>query len=79
MATKSLAKQKRAALERAVQAVGGNGAELARRLKKDPTIVATWFQRGQVSHKAVLDVEEVTGVPCYELRPDLYRKPEVRA
>lgn len=75
---KTLAQQKRDALKRAVKAVG-SGAELARKLGKDATIVATWFQRGQVSHTAVLDVEEITGVPCYELRPDLYRKPEVRA
>lgn len=73
----SLAQKKIAALKRAVKAVG-SGAELARKLGKDETIVATWFQRGQVSHRAVLEVQDATGVPCYELRPDLYRKPEAR-
>jgi DNA-binding transcriptional regulator YdaS (Cro superfamily) len=75
---KTLAQRKLAALEKAVKVVG-SGAELARKLGKDKTIVGTWFQRGQVSHTAVLDVEEITGVPCYELRPDLYRKPEALA
>lgn len=73
MSKKTLDQRKREALERAVKAAG-SGAELARKLGKDQTIVGTWRQRGQVSHTCVLDVEEITGVPCYELRPDLYRR-----
>jgi DNA-binding transcriptional regulator YdaS (Cro superfamily) len=73
MAT-SIARQKLQALKKAVRAAG-SGAELARKLGRDETIVATWLQRGQVSHREVMAVEDATGVPCYELRPDLYRKP----
>lgn len=78
MAKKTLKQRKREALERAVKAAG-SGVKLARKLGKDETIVATWRQRGQVSYIEALQVEALTGVPAYELRPDVYRKPLIAA
>lgn len=74
MASKTDAARKLTALKRAI-AIAGSPVELSRALGYDDTIVGTWLQRGQVSHKAALRVQDITGVPCYELRPDLYRKP----
>jgi DNA-binding transcriptional regulator YdaS (Cro superfamily) len=64
----------RSALERAITVFGSPEA-LSLKLGKHKSAVGKWRERGQVSHTCVLKVEELTGVPCYELRPDLYRKP----
>jgi DNA-binding transcriptional regulator YdaS (Cro superfamily) len=66
------------ALKRAIDAAGGPTA-LARRLRRTQAMVSKWIEREQVPAEWVLTVEAISGVPCYELRPDLYRKPEVVA
>lgn len=34
--------------------------------------IAKWVKLGHVPSQWVLDVEKVSGIPCWELRPDLY-------
>ncbi|MDR2506582.1 MAG: helix-turn-helix domain-containing protein [Candidatus Accumulibacter sp.] len=58
-------------IERAVQAVGSQSA-LARAVNVTPQAVQQWVEAGRVSHKKVIDVERVSGVPRQELRPDIY-------
>jgi DNA-binding transcriptional regulator YdaS (Cro superfamily) len=61
------------ALGRAIEAVGGL-AGLADPLGITPQAVSQW---DEVPPLRVLAVERVSGVPRYELRPDLYPPPEV--
>ena len=58
-------------IERAVQAVGSQSA-LARATNVTPQAAQQWVARGRVSHKKVIEVARVSGVPRHELRPDLY-------
>jgi hypothetical protein len=36
------------------------------------TTVDSWRRRGKIPKERVLDVERVTGKPCWVIRPDLY-------
>jgi DNA-binding transcriptional regulator YdaS (Cro superfamily) len=72
---KSLEQQKVAGLERAIESAGGVTA-LSDLLKCHQTVVSQWKRRKQIPAEWVLTIEGVTGVPSYELRPDLYRKPQ---
>lgn len=63
------------ALERAIKAVGGL-AGLAGPLGISMQAVSQWEE---VPPLRVLAVERVSGVPRYELRPDLYPLEEARA
>ena len=56
------------ALDRAIKAAGGVGA-LAIGIGVRPQAVSQW---DEVPPLRVLEVERVSGVPRYELRPDLY-------
>ncbi|WP_369952175.1 transcriptional regulator [Ralstonia syzygii] len=58
-------------IEKAVQAVGSQSA-LARAVHVTPQAVQQWVEAGRVSHKKVIEVERVSGVPRHELRPDIY-------
>jgi DNA-binding transcriptional regulator YdaS (Cro superfamily) len=58
-------------IEKAVQAVGSQSA-LARAVNVTPQAVQQWVEAGRVSHKKVIEVERVSGVPRQELRPDIY-------
>lgn len=67
------------ALQRAIDACGGQGAlatEINQQSNDDthlqPTNIRKWVQLGRVPGKWVLKVEQASGVPCWELRPDLY-------
>jgi DNA-binding transcriptional regulator YdaS (Cro superfamily) len=60
---------------RALQALG-TGAELARRLGTTRQAVQKWRR---VPEARVLQVERVTGVPRYMLRPDLFDRPTKNA
>lgn len=67
------------ALERAIKTCGGQ-SNLAERVnsitRKDRTLrqpnINKWKQMGGVPPIWVLDVELASGVPCWELRPDIY-------
>ena len=55
-------------LQRAIAAVG-SASELARQLGIKPSAVAQW---DEVPPKRVLDVERLSGISRYELRPDIF-------
>ena len=69
------------ALQRAVDIAGGQ-TELAKII--DPTQkklkqqnIWTWLNRDKkISARWVVKVSQVTGVPCHELRPDIFPTPE---
>jgi DNA-binding transcriptional regulator YdaS (Cro superfamily) len=63
------------ALERAIKAVGGL-AGIAGPLGISMQAVSQW---DEVPPLRVLKVEEISGVPRHELRPDLYPLEEARA
>lgn len=63
---------RKAALERAIEKAGGPAA-LARRLGITVQAVGQW---DEVPPLRVLAVEEASGEPRHELRPDLYPAPE---
>lgn len=68
----SAMKDRKSALKRAIDAVGGLSG-LAEPLGITEQAVSQW---DDVPPKRVLDVERISGVPRYELRPDLYPAPE---
>lgn len=59
-------------LDRAKKAAG-NAAALATKVGVSPQALSQWKE---VPIRRVLDVERATGVPRYELRPDIYPPPE---
>lgn len=69
------------ALQQAVDIAGGQ-TELAKII--DPTQkklkqqnIWTWLNRDKkISARWVVKVSQVTGVPCHELRPDIFPTPE---
>jgi len=50
----------------------GSQAEIARTLNVGVMTVSQWKNRGRIPSEWVLPVEELTGVPCWKIRPDLY-------
>ncbi|MBP4001527.1 transcriptional regulator [Pseudomonas koreensis] len=56
---------------RAAKAAGSQSA-LARVLGCTPQNVQKWCASGRIPAERVLRIEQVTGVPRHELRPDLY-------
>ncbi|UMY63911.1 transcriptional regulator [Pseudomonas sp. LS.1a] len=56
---------------RAAKAAGGQ-SKLARLLNIKPQAVQHWCTTGKIPAERVLSVEEATGIPRHELRPDLY-------
>ena len=61
-------------LERAWKALGSRGA-LAKALSISPSTISMWQTRGRIPSDQVLKVEQISGIPREQLRPDLYRKP----
>ncbi|WLG37640.1 transcriptional regulator [Pseudomonas rhodesiae] len=59
------------AAERAANAAGSQSA-LARVLGCTPQNVQRWCASGRVPAERVISVEQATGIPRHELRPDLY-------
>lgn len=67
------------ALRKAIQSCGTQ-ARMAEMLNKktkgkhqlSQPHIAKWVKLGHVPSQWVLAVESVSGVPCWELRPDLY-------
>ena len=58
-------------VQRIVDSVGGQ-SELARLLDIRQQSVQEWVTRRRVPAERVLEVERVSGIPRYEIRPDLY-------
>ena len=64
------------ALAKAVKAAGGQ-TELANLINAKQQNVWQWLNRdGKASAKYVAKISEATGVPCHELRPDIFPTPE---
>lgn len=63
----------RAALEQAVRNVGSI-ARLAKLLDVSRQAVHRWINVASVPPKRCPDIERVSGVPCEQLRPDIYRR-----
>lgn len=58
----------------------GTQAELGRRIGKTQAHISLWLNRDKrVPADLVLKIEQVTGVPRHELRPDLYPPEEYQA
>lgn len=62
-------------LERAVSAVGGV-CNLARKLDLHHSSIILWRKNGRIPAERVLAIEQATGIPREELRPDIFLKPE---
>lgn len=52
--------------------------ELAPKFKVNKTTLSRW-ETGQVPAERCHDVEEVTGIPCHDLRPDVFRSARMSA
>lgn len=65
------------ALSRAIEAAGGQTA-LADKIGVNQCVVWYWLHKSKrgVSAEYCNAVETVTGVPAYELRPDVFSAPE---
>lgn len=55
--------------DRAIEAAGGVNA-LARKIGIAQPSVSGWKKHGRIGVDFVRDVESITGIPAYELRPD---------
>ena len=63
------------ALEKAIE-IAGNRSKLAEQIGIKPQNVSNWVNRDKKAPaKYVAKISEVTGVPCYELRPDIFPVP----
>lgn len=63
------------ALAKAVKAAGGQ-TELANLINTKQQNVWQWLNRdGKASAKYVAKISEATGIPCHELRPDIFPTP----
>lgn len=58
-------------IELAIESAGSVG-KLADLLTVRQSVVSNWKARGQVPAERVLDVERLTGVSRYVLRPDVF-------
>jgi len=66
------------ALKRAIK-VAGSQTALAKALNVTQAHVWNWLNRdSQVTAEYVLSIERLTGVPRYELRPDIYPPSEYK-
>lgn len=69
---------KKQALKKAIKTIGSQTA-LAKALNVTQAHVWNWLNRDtQVTAEYVLNIEKLTGVPRYELRPDIYPPEEYK-
>jgi DNA-binding transcriptional regulator YdaS (Cro superfamily) len=61
-------------VDRVIETYGG-AAALARRLGISRNAVSDWRSKQRVPVERVLDIEKLTGIPRYEIRPDIYPPP----
>lgn len=62
------------ALDRAVKKAGSQ-LRLAALLGIKPPSISGWYGRGRVPAERCIEIETVTGVSRYELRPDVFGAP----
>lgn len=65
------------AIEKAVELVGGNQSELARKIGCTPQNISKMCKTGRVAAPRVIAIEKATEgkVTRHDLRPDLYPEP----
>ncbi len=64
---------KKRAIDRALEAAGGNVSELARRVGVSRQTVHRWLNGADIDPDNLEAVEAATGVSRHDLRPDLSR------
>nr|WP_315043263.1 helix-turn-helix domain-containing protein [uncultured Moraxella sp.] len=63
------------ALSKAIKIAGGQTA-LAKKIGTKQQNIWAWVHRDKkASAKYVVKISEATGIPCYELRPDIFPYP----
>lgn len=71
----SFAMNNKTIIRRVVEAAGGT-PKLAERLGIKVQAIYQWTQ---IPHLRVVELEQITGIPRRELRPDLYSEPDEAA
>lgn len=66
------------AIERAIEKAGGQTA-LAKLVGRSQGAVSQWVRERKVPAEMAVKIERATGVPRYELRPDLFDAPPKQA
>ena len=51
---------------------GGGPTAVARALDVRQSVVSNWAIRNRIPAERVLEIERITGVPCWEIRPDIF-------
>jgi len=65
------------ALEKAIK-VAGSQSQLSRLIGESQQNISHWLNKGKVPAEQALPIEKLTGVPRYELRPDIYPPEEYK-
>lgn len=70
----------RDALQKAIEAAGGQEI-LAKHLGVPQSLISYWLNKAKrgVPAERVPAIEDITGIPRHELRPDIYPAPTVEA
>ena len=55
-----------------LQQPGNSQTALANSLGLSQPAIAKWLERQQIPAERVLEVSRLTGIPAFELRPDIY-------
>lgn len=61
-------------LRKAIERAGGVSA-MSRHLAVSRQAVQNWLKRGGTPPEYCVRIEDMTGVKCHELRPDVFRTP----
>lgn len=56
----------------------GNQTKLSEMMNESQQSISHWLNKGKVPAEQVLTIEKLTGVPRYELRPDIYPPEEYK-
>jgi len=62
------------AIELACEAVGG-ASRLAEKLTVSPQAISKWVKAKRAPAERCLEIEKITGVSRYKLRPDVFGEP----
>jgi DNA-binding transcriptional regulator YdaS (Cro superfamily) len=66
-------------LQDAIRLAGGQEA-LASKIGVGQSLVSYWLKKAKkgVSPEFAPAIEEATGIPCHQLRPDVFRRPSIQ-
>lgn len=65
------------ALQKAIDKIGSQ-SKLSKVIGESQQNISHWLNKGRVPAEQVLPIERLTGVPRYELRPDIYPPEEYK-